>query len=112
MALDPFKHDDPFRVAPPYQAPGEVEPPEPEEVSEAEAVAQAIRALSSGEGAFGYSAADLPEVLLDALLGARPTRELLLSILAPVAHRVSTNNTIKRLQGRCYDLANDEVAHA
>jgi len=60
--------DDPHRVAPPYCAPGEVEPPDAPVVSDKEAtdrVAYVLLANDDNIRAFGYSADQWSELLLD-----------------------------------------------
>jgi len=60
--------DDPHRVAPPYCAPGEVEPPDAPQVSNKEAtdrVAYVLLANDKNIRAFGHSADEWNELLLD-----------------------------------------------
>lgn len=57
-------YDDPFRTASPYEAPGEISM---EWVSSDEAVYEVFHAIRTGQWAYGKSAYDLVDLLMDAI---------------------------------------------
>jgi len=76
--------DDPYRVAPPCCAPGKVEPPDAPQVSNKEATARVIDVLLSLDlesKAFGRTADDWAELLVDFIVDDRGFAHFVFAII-------------------------------